>query len=388
MPRSVPTHAHSRCKVPSHQRDRAIDRFIKSQAVAPPQIASIFAAIEREITAPDLAERGCCNSRNLLPLNVLVRVNPGLQNLRSRSPQRILPRLYNLAIGTADVLQRGSQAISAASRLSSPADRRGDRPVIRVKIMDGIAEAIGRFLDDVFEFKRCFGNDRLAEKLFHGELEPERHSGYSKEYIEQRVNEAWDAQTNTKQPMIDAHTKLLASGGVLAKYLAPYPEVSRRLHTFLYHMDWRVFQKDKGLEVWPDLAIDLNQLLASLDQPLSVKLASMPAEPPAADDPDGWVLMSKLQWPAGFEDHRKRSAFLDEHSEQIRNRKPRKNRREVWAADFVNFWARRESECFEGLDGREPLPIVPDGGTIPTDTYINNAAKMYGRVFEGKRQRQ
>jgi hypothetical protein len=176
-----------------------------------------------------------------------------------------------------------------------------------------------------------------------------------------------DQAASTKQQIVE-------KVGQLIEYLGP--RTPRSLHEFAVLLQ-PFNDKQAALAIWNTVQVDLR----------TTSPVRSPAEPQSTADQDGWVPMGKLPWPAGMEEHRKRTRFLDNHSQQIRSRRPRKNRREVFAADFVSFWSQHNKASFEGLDGADRPPLTPDGTTISPDVYLNGAAKLYGKVAADKARR-
>lgn len=129
--------------------------------------------------------------------------------------------------------------------------------------MDELKEAIQRFIDDVFEYKRCDSLEKLTNDLYLRELDPERHKGYTREHIDKQIQMAYQTNWDAKEPAIKAHRQLLKSGATLVPHLAQHAAVASKLHEFLYYFDWRVIKRDKAMECWPDLCIALNVLLSA-----------------------------------------------------------------------------------------------------------------------------
>jgi hypothetical protein len=82
-----------------------------------------------------------------------------------------------------------------------------------------------------------------------------------------------------------------------------------------------------------------------------------------SSDNAGWVLVSTLDWPDEYRDNRKKRKFLKDHSAEIKHRHPggRKNRHEVYAADWLSFWAREREKATQSAEGPILEPLFKDG---------------------------
>jgi len=75
-------------------------------------------------------------------------------------------------------------------------------------------------------------------------------------------------------------------------------------------------------------------------------------------DPNVFVAASKV-YPERFDNYKAFRRFLEDHPE-IRRRKPSKQRLEIHAGDWIEYWAEHDTEEFEAADKVEPSPITPD----------------------------
>jgi hypothetical protein len=154
-------------------------------------------------------------------------------------------------------------------------------------------------------------------------------------------------------------------------------------------------------EIWPKLRLVNPQALWHTDPQFNwdaaemelrvIQAAAMRCEgqpKPQQDSGDeGYVLISSL-WRERFPGQRYRSknarTFLEKHG--IRYRKPRDNRLKVHAADWHRYWAKADSDASHRLEEAELESMT--GDTVETPLFLENAAKLYGKIRETKRRRQ
>ena len=87
------------------------------------------------------------------------------------------------------------------------------------------------------------------------------------------------------------------------------------------------------------------------------------SQPPGPDDNAGWVFVRTLDWPDEYRTNRQRRKFLEDHAAEIKHRYPpgRKNRHEVYAADWLAFWAKERAKVTQRAEGPILEPLFRDG---------------------------
>ena len=79
----------------------------------------------------------------------------------------------------------------------------------------------------------------------------------------------------------------------------------------------------------------------------AMQAISLAAHPTLAAD--GFVAASKIGWNDRFVSYKKIRKFLSE-TQTIRTRRPRNNRLEVHAGDWIEYWAKQNAAAFDSLD--------------------------------------
>ena len=93
---------------------------------------------------------------------------------------------------------------------------------------------------------------------------------------------------------------------------------------------------------------------------------------PVGEDDDAWVPISTV-WRDKFETYKQCKAFLNS-TNQIRTRKPNKQRLDVHAGDWVRFWRRQSDEAFEELDSpsEQVEALISSAEERKADVYRRN----------------
>jgi hypothetical protein len=137
---------------------------------------------------------------------------------------------------------------------------------------------------------------------------------------------------------------------------------------------------ETAIPLWPALKAELQQVAI---------VAGLPPE--GQDDDSVWILVSKLE-PPRIPNMKERQRYLDRHREEIRTRRPptkqgtpNPRRLEVHIGDWIRHWSKVDAQTFDNIDGTGAAPITPDE---LTEDFMDGAAKLYGKVFQGKRPRE
>jgi hypothetical protein len=111
------------------------------------------------------------------------------------------------------------------------------------------------------------------------------------------------------------------------------------------------------------LALDIAAAAAALDV--------MPVPATAVDDDSPWVQAHTL-WPAHFTTIKEVAKFRTQHPKMFRN--PSRNRLEIHAAKWAAFWAARDKDGFDAMDGN--LRSIADNHDVQDEALSRAMQRM------------